>query len=121
MNLRPTLASRRGDELVAEVVASADATWFAGHFPEEPILPGVAFLALVEDALCSFWQDAEHPAVEVVGFQRVRFRERVAPGASLRLHVRRTEGERFRFSVEAGGVTVCTGQCTVLPHARQET
>jgi acyl-coenzyme A synthetase/AMP-(fatty) acid ligase len=117
--LRPTLEFRRGDELVAHVVASRDATWFDGHFPDMPLLPGVAMLTLVEDALLALWPDADHPPVSVTGYRRVRFRQRVDPGASLRVRVRRGEGERFRFSVELGGVGACTGECMVTPSGQE--
>jgi 3-hydroxymyristoyl/3-hydroxydecanoyl-(acyl carrier protein) dehydratase len=117
--LRPTLEFRRGDELVAHVVASPYAAWFQGHFPDLPLLPGVAMMALVEDALLALWPDADHPAVEVAAFRRVRFRQRVAPGASLRVRIRRVEGERLRFWVELGGTAACTGECSVVPQAGQ--
>ena len=115
VHLRPTLEFRRGDELVTQVVASRDAVWFAGHFPGLPLLPGVAMMALVDDSLRTFWGDAEHPAVEVTAYRRVRFRQRVDPGASLRVRVRRVDGERLRFSVEQGGSAACTGECSVQP------
>jgi acyl-CoA synthetase (AMP-forming)/AMP-acid ligase II/3-hydroxymyristoyl/3-hydroxydecanoyl-(acyl carrier protein) dehydratase len=113
VRLRPTLEFRRGDELLTHVLASPDATWFAGHFPGRPLLPGVAMLALVDDSLRAFWADAEHPAVEVSAFRRVRFRQPVEPGASLRVRLRRVDGERMRFAVELGGRAACTGECSV--------
>ena len=115
--LRPTLEFRRGDELVTYVVASPETTWFQGHFPGGPLLPGVAMLALVEDSLTEFWGDTEHPAVEVAAYRRVRFRQRVDPGANLRARVRRVEGERLRFSVEVSGAPACTGECSITPRA----
>ncbi|MBN2574569.1 MAG: AMP-binding protein [Deltaproteobacteria bacterium] len=118
--LRPTLESRLGDELVTHVTVSPAARWFAGHFPDVPLLPGVAMLSLVEDSLLAFWQDADRAAVEVTSYRRVRFRQRVDPGASLRVRVRRVEGERFRFSVELGGTPACTGECSVAVRAGRE-
>jgi acyl-CoA synthetase (AMP-forming)/AMP-acid ligase II len=108
---RPTLEFRRGDELVAHVVASADAIWFSGHFPAKPILPGVALLALVEDAITSLWADATHPPVELRGLHRVRFRQVVVPGTNLRIRVRQQRPDRLRFAVEAGGLPAATGEC----------
>ena len=110
---RPTLEFRRGDVLVAHVVVSPEAVWFQGHFPGAPLLPGVAFLALVEQALALFWSDAGRPPVEIRSFRRVRFRQRVEPGANLRIRAHRVEGERLRFSVEAGGLVACSGECVV--------
>jgi acyl-CoA synthetase (AMP-forming)/AMP-acid ligase II/3-hydroxymyristoyl/3-hydroxydecanoyl-(acyl carrier protein) dehydratase len=111
---RPTLEFRRGDVLVAHVVVSPEAEWFQGHFPGAPLFPGVALLALVEEALALFWSDAASPPVEIRSFRRVRFRQRVRPGANLRIRAHRVEGEHFRFSVESGGLAACTGECEVV-------
>jgi acyl-CoA synthetase (AMP-forming)/AMP-acid ligase II len=109
--LRPTLESRRGDELVAHVVASADAVWFKGHFPGSPILPGVAMLSLVEDAIGQLWADSNHAPVEVRAFHRIRFRQMIAPGTNLRIRVRQSQTDRLRFTVDAAGVPASTGEC----------
>jgi acyl-CoA synthetase (AMP-forming)/AMP-acid ligase II len=109
--LRPTLERRQGDELVAHVVASAGAIWFRGHFPVRPILPGVAILATVADAIARFWPDGEHPAVEIRALHRVRFRQIIDPGTNLRIRVRQVEADRLRFTVEALGLPIASGDC----------
>ncbi len=111
--LRPTLESRQGDELVAHVVVSADAVWFQGHFPGMPILPGVALLAVVEDTIEQLWPDAAHAPVELRAFNRIRFRQILSPGANLRIRVRKAHPDRFRFTVEHGGLPASTGECLV--------
>lgn len=114
LRLRPTLEFRRGDELVTHVLALPEAVWFQGHFPNAPLLPGVAMLALVEESVALFWRDDLHPAVRIEGFRRVRFRQRVEPGASLRVRVRQAQPDSLRFAVEVGGVAACTGECRVV-------
>lgn len=111
--LRPTLEFRRGDELITHALAQPDAVWFQGHFPSGPLLPGVAMLALVEESVALFWPDALHSALKIVSFRRVRFRQRVLPGANLRVKVRQSQPAVLRFSVEVGGLAVCTGECSV--------
>jgi len=122
--LRTTLEFRRGDELVAHVVVPRESVWFDGHFPGLPLLPGVAMLVLVEDALLAFWEDGALATVEATAYRRVRFRQRVDPGANLRLHIRRMEQassrDRLRFSVEQHGTAVCTGECTVVVRERRD-
>ena len=114
--LRPTLEFRRGDELVTSVLAEPDAVWFQGHFPTMPLLPGVGMLALVEESIALFWQTPTDPAVQITGFRRIRFRQRVDPGATLRLRVKKGPPPgSLRFSVEVGGLAACTGECSVLP------
>jgi acyl-coenzyme A synthetase/AMP-(fatty) acid ligase/3-hydroxymyristoyl/3-hydroxydecanoyl-(acyl carrier protein) dehydratase len=115
--LRPTLEFRRGDELTTHALAQPDAVWFQGHFPGGPLLPGVAMLALVEESVSLFWPDALHCALKVVSFRRVRFRQRVQPGANLRVKVRQSQPAVLRFSVEVGGLAACTGECTVAAEA----
>jgi acyl-coenzyme A synthetase/AMP-(fatty) acid ligase len=118
--LRPTLEFRRGNELVTHALASPEAIWFQGHFPNGPLLPGVAMMALVEESLLHLWQDADHSAVEVESYRRVRFRQPVEPGASLRVRMRQVEEGRLRFSVELAGTAACTGECNIMPQAGQE-
>lgn len=110
---RPTLEFRQGDELVAHAVVSADAVWFQGHFPGMPILPGVALLAMVEDAIERLWGNADHPSVEIQAFHRVRFRQMLSPGANLRIRVRQSQPDRLRFTVEHDGLPASTGECVV--------
>jgi acyl-coenzyme A synthetase/AMP-(fatty) acid ligase/3-hydroxymyristoyl/3-hydroxydecanoyl-(acyl carrier protein) dehydratase len=112
--LRPTLELRRGDRLVTHALAEPDVVWFQGHFPSLPLLPGVAMLALVEESVALFWPDTLHPPLKIESFRRVRFRQRVLPGANLRLKVRQSQPTSLRFSVEVGGVAACTGECSVI-------
>jgi acyl-CoA synthetase (AMP-forming)/AMP-acid ligase II len=114
-HLRPTLESRQADELVAHALVPDAAIWFQGHFPGAPILPGVAMLALVEDVLSHLWPDEAHAPVQIRGFQRIRFRQMISPGASLRVRLRKSQADRFRFAVEAGGLSASTGECLTAP------
>lgn len=115
--LRPTLESRQGDELVAHAVAGADSGWFGGHFPGRPILPGVALVALVEDALARLWPDEDHGPAEVRSLRRVRFRKVIGPGANLRVRLRQIQPDLFRFSVEVDGLPASTGECLTVSAA----
>jgi non-ribosomal peptide synthetase component E (peptide arylation enzyme)/3-hydroxymyristoyl/3-hydroxydecanoyl-(acyl carrier protein) dehydratase len=114
VRLRPTLEFRRGHELVTHVVALPEAIWFQGHFPSAPLLPGVAMLAMVEESVGLFWSDALHPALRIESLRRVRFRQRVEPGANLRVRIRQTQPQTLRFAVEVGGFAACTGECSVV-------
>lgn len=110
---RPTLEFRRGDVLVTSVVVHAEADWFAGHFSGRPLFPGVAMLALVEESIELFWPSRGEGALEVTAFERIRFRQMVGPGATLRVRVHRRQPDRLHFAVESDGRTACTGACSV--------
>jgi acyl-coenzyme A synthetase/AMP-(fatty) acid ligase len=71
-------------------------------------------LALVEESVGLFWPDADHPALRIESFKRVRFRQRVEPGANLRVRVRQSQPGTLRFAVEVGGLAACTGECGVV-------
>jgi 3-hydroxymyristoyl/3-hydroxydecanoyl-(acyl carrier protein) dehydratase len=91
-------------------VPSAGA-WFEGHFPGHPILPGVAELALVMDALA---RKAGHP-VSLQGIAFARLRQLVLPGDRLELTAREliardSEAARLRIDLKRDGVLVANGE-----------
>ena len=44
------LVSSSSDEVVMEGEATPDSPWFSGHFPDDPILPGIAQIAMAFEA-----------------------------------------------------------------------
>jgi hypothetical protein len=81
---------------------------FAGHFPGHPVLPGVALLSLVMQAL------AQQPALAArLGatprIDNAKFLHAVGPGATLRL-VLREQGSGVAFDVWQGDTAVARGQ-----------
>ena len=39
------------ERMTAAAAVPGDSAWYAGHFPDNPILPGIAILAMVEEAI----------------------------------------------------------------------
>ncbi len=84
-------ALESGAALTATYLVPDDASWFAGHFPGDPVVPGVVQLdALVQAA--GLLALADDPALAdgkllLMGLDRVRFRRRVSPGEELTLRV----------------------------------
>jgi predicted hotdog family 3-hydroxylacyl-ACP dehydratase len=86
-------------------IAPGDA-YFAGHFPARPILPGVALLALVLEALAP---DTGRPAaLRAIPFARLR--RPVVPGDRLALDARDGTGGGVRFDLRCGDVLVANGE-----------
>ena len=85
--------------------------WFEGHFPGNPILPGVAQLALVLDAL-SQESDAE---LALTGIPFVRLRQLVRPGDRLRLTAEPRSNATWRFAITCAGTTVTNGELCFGP------
>jgi acyl-coenzyme A synthetase/AMP-(fatty) acid ligase/3-hydroxymyristoyl/3-hydroxydecanoyl-(acyl carrier protein) dehydratase len=91
-----------------EVRLLEDAPWLRGHFPEAPVLPGVAQLhALVVGPTRVAWPGLG----AVLTLPRVRFLQPVVPGDALRVVLEREAGwVRFEITRDqercAGGVVV---------------
>ncbi len=86
--------------------------WFSGHFPEEPILPGIAILSMVAEAFRR--QGSEKGGrIAIKGVRKVRFRRPVRPGETLSISVSSAAaddgGHDHRFEVAVQGHMVCTG------------
>jgi 3-hydroxymyristoyl/3-hydroxydecanoyl-(acyl carrier protein) dehydratase len=93
-----------------EFTVPADSPWFSGHFPDNPILPGVAQLEMVVAAITGI--SGKNLYVSRLG--RVKFKNLVRPGERLRLQARPTGGlaqgpGAFTFSIHAGDKEVCSG------------
>jgi 3-hydroxyacyl-[acyl-carrier-protein] dehydratase len=96
-------------EALADV--PADSPWFSGHFPGEPILPGIALVYIAEQAII---QDAlaKGEQVQLHALKRVRFTQPVRPGETLSLNIISEEaGEEilFSFKITNKENTVCSG------------
>ena len=88
-----------------------DSPWFSGHFPGEPILPGIALIYMAEQAII---QDAlaKDAQVQLHALKRVRFTQPVRPGETLSLNIVSEEaGEDilFSFKITNKENIVCSG------------
>jgi 3-hydroxyacyl-[acyl-carrier-protein] dehydratase len=102
------------ERMTASACVSGDSAWYAGHFPDNPILPGIAVLALVEEAIITS-ELREGMRVTITGVGRVRFRLPVRPDDRMTLKVTREkkrDGVAYLFSVYLAGEAACTGAFT---------
>jgi beta-hydroxyacyl-ACP dehydratase FabZ len=107
-----------GTSAVAEHDVTSEAFWCRGHFPGNPVMPGVLIAeALAQVAALIFLAGAEEQAgttVYLVGMDKMRFRAPVRPGDTLRLRVELTDIRRRMCTFEAQalveGKRVATGQ-----------
>lgn len=99
---------RKNESAIGIKNVSANEPYFQGHFPSEPVLPGVLIVeamaqtagVLVVETLEMIDQDL---LVYFMTIDNCRFRNKVTPGDVLELHVRitRSRGRVFRFAGQA--------------------
>jgi 3-hydroxyacyl-[acyl-carrier-protein] dehydratase len=102
------------ERMTASAGIPADSAWYAGHFPDNPILPGIAILALVKEAIITS-ELREGRRVLITGIGRVRFRLRVEPDDMMTVEItreKRRDGMVYLFSVKLAGEAACTGAFT---------
>jgi len=92
----------------ARVHVPADCLFFEGHFPGDPILPGVAQVVLVTSVLRRV---VEGP-VRVASIRRVKFTAPVRPGMDLVLRLLR-EGPRVHWRLAATQGEVSSGEVLI--------
>jgi 3-hydroxyacyl-[acyl-carrier-protein] dehydratase len=116
----PFLLVDRIEELVADTRAvgvknvSANEPFFAGHFPGEPVMPGVLIVeALAQTAAVLMGGEGDRIPL-FMGIDKARFRRRVVPGDCLRLEVEVTQRRgpvvRVKGKATVEGETACDAE-----------
>jgi 3-hydroxymyristoyl/3-hydroxydecanoyl-(acyl carrier protein) dehydratase len=83
---------------------------FDGHFPGDPVLPGIVQIALLLEAL----RDRLGPDVYLAAIPSARWRSVVRPGALLDLTAHGpSEDGRVRFEMRSGHTLVSSGTAVV--------
>lgn len=108
----------------ARAETPADSPWFSGHFPGEPILPGIAQLHMVLEVV----RTAMPEGFRLAGVRRVRFKQVVRPEEPLTVSVRPDAGNRsgagesrWSFQIKRNDDIACVGALIVEPlENRQE-
>jgi 3-hydroxymyristoyl/3-hydroxydecanoyl-(acyl carrier protein) dehydratase len=100
------------DTIHAHVEIDSASQWFNGHFPNEPILPGFAILAMVFDAISL----ASKENVTLKGLKKIRFKQPIKPGDQIEI-ITETHDDpgMVPFTVSANGTQACKGALMVDP------
>ncbi len=99
------------NEITADIHVPSDSPWFDGHFPGEPILPGVAQIGMVIDAI----RQARNQDLKVSGVRRVRFKRIIRPDDQLKIiaaPLKKGVGS-YSFRILLQDEAVCSGVVTV--------
>jgi 3-hydroxyacyl-[acyl-carrier-protein] dehydratase len=110
-NLLTDVNTDKSNEIEALAYAPLDSPWFTGHFPGEPILPGMALVHMAQEAILKHAQ-ARNEQIKLDTLRRVRFVQPVRPGEKLSIYISSEEaGEEILFSFKATNKEniVCSG------------
>jgi len=106
------------NEIEADIHIPSDSPWFRGHFPGEPILPGVAQIGMVKDAI----RQARDQDLKVTGVRRVRFKQIIRPDDKLKLiatPLKQNVGA-YTFRILVENEAVCSGVMMVEERTKRE-
>jgi beta-hydroxyacyl-ACP dehydratase FabZ len=83
---------KEGEEIVGIKNVTINEPFFVGHFPDDPIMPGVLIVEAMAQvggvlAFRSSSKDLAGSLVYFMGIDKVRFRQPVVPGDQLRLRL----------------------------------
>jgi len=85
------LELKRKQSIIAIKNVTINEPFFAGHFPELPIMPGVLIVEAIAQAggalLLTEMEDRSGKLMVFTGIERAKFRKPVSPGDQLRLEV----------------------------------
>ncbi len=86
------LECKPAEKLVALKNVSINEPFFQGHFPNQPLMPGVLILEAMAQgtgllSFCSMGEDHRNKLYMLVGVDNARFRGQVIPGDQLKLTV----------------------------------
>lgn len=117
-----------GESIVGIKCVSAGEPYFQGHFPENPVMPGVLIIeALAQTGALLMSKTLSATVAETlilfIGVEHARFRKPVRPGDVLEMPVRVVANRRgiFRFEGEAlvNGVKVAEADFSATSAPRQ--
>jgi len=95
------------NEITSEVTFHPDSPWFSGHFPDNPILPAIAQLSSVFEAV----QSTMKSELKLLEFKRVKFKQIVKPDDRLEIRAIRDEKDvsTYSFMLSIKGEVACNG------------
>ena len=95
------------NEIIMDAEVNPDSPWFSGHFPGEPILPGVAQLAIALDAI----KKLNQRSLRISGVKRIRFKQVIRPDDKLKITVapHKKDALSYLFSIMVNGELASSG------------
>lgn len=83
-------AEENDGEAVGRITIKGDEWFLKGHFPDEPVVPGVILCEIMAQSACVLLKDSitEDKLPMYTGIKNVKFRTSVRPGDTFTTHIR---------------------------------
>ena len=90
----------------AHISVDDSSPWFSGHFPDNPILPGIAQLGIVADVLSR----STGKNVYIQRLNRIKFKKIVRPSEQLAIEIHPTATTNlYTFLITKEAQDICSG------------
>ena len=101
------MSRSEANEISADIHVPSDSPWFDGHFPGEPILPGVAQIGMVSDAI----RKVRNQDLKISSVRRVRFKQIIRPDDKFKLIAAplKENAGAYSFRILVENEVVCNG------------
>jgi len=100
------------EAVVAQVTTDDLSPWFSGHFPEDPILPGIAQLNMVTETVAKVLGKK----LSLQSLARIKFKKIIRPGDVLDIHAQAGKKENhYQFRITSKEKEVCSGRLVLVP------
>ncbi len=98
------------NKITTDACIAADSPWFSGHFPDDPVLPGIAEISMAVDAIKQY-EKKNGRRIMVTSLKKVRFRIIVKPNDTISITVvpDKKKNLSYSFKVDVKGETACSG------------
>ena len=94
-----------------EAETMPDSSWFSGHFPDDPILPGIAQIDMAFEAV----RRLSGKDIKITGVKKVRFKQIIRPNDRITISVSPGKGDTYAFRILLKGELACNGILSVKP------
>jgi 3-hydroxymyristoyl/3-hydroxydecanoyl-(acyl carrier protein) dehydratase len=89
---------------MSQLTISPDHPSIPGHFPGDPLVPGVVMLSAVFEEMARLF-----PNIKVVGVRKLKFLHRLAPGAAFTVEFESPANGGLRFKCWHNGSVLAEG------------
>ena len=102
------------NNIFSRAVIPADSPWFSGHFPGEPIVPGIAELSIVYDVIKRYYQE-NGSSIKIISIKRVRFRYTLKPDEILEIKILKVidSADSYKFEIMSVNGSACSGLISI--------